>query len=231
MGTDVRSAADEAVAILSDLLEQEPSNREYRLELARAHRRVASLGRLGNDRSTAVAALAAAIDQLTRLVQDSPRSPVYRFELATTLCVRVSGNRIEQAVRSARAVSLARELTGEYPGIAEYQMLLATALQLRNAFRRGEPENEPALQEVVGIFRDLHRRYPEIFEYRLGLCVALRNLSVHQQRDDRQKAAATAREAIALLQSIGSDGQLGPDHRRIVQALLARLAEQTRPPE
>lgn len=225
---EARRAATEAVAILSALSAEDPSNRTYRLELARAHRRSIDAFRIGGSRDEAAQALAAAITQLQWLVDDSPNSPVYRYELATTLCVRLSGNRIEHAVRVSRAVSLARELTRDYPGIPEYRALLASALTQRNNLKRGTAESREGWEEIVSIYRELHRQFPDTFAYRLSLVVALRNLAGAEERENPMAARQTIKEAVKLLKSESDAEELGRDQQRIVDVLLRQLREYDR---
>tara|TARA_R110002072_G_scaffold303036_1_gene491661 strand:+ start:7140 stop:10337 length:3198 start_codon:yes stop_codon:yes gene_type:complete len=128
-----RASSDQSLALLNELLEQEPSRPDYRLELAIAWRNRATVARIINDPEMGKVAIASAIQHLDELARDFPEDPVYRFELADTLCLRPSRNPDNEAVdeflqRIRRAIVLCEDLVERYPNVPEYQALMGTSL-------------------------------------------------------------------------------------------------------
>lgn len=218
-------AVREATDILEELVKRSPTNREYRLELARAHRHSYSILRT---EEAQVHAVGEAIRHLEWLVEDSPQSPLYRYELAATLCNRVTRSKVAVVVGVLKAVRIARKLVESYPGVPEYQALLATALTHRNMHRsrREMVEKPPDWKEVVDIYRDLHRRFPENLVYRLTLASRLRALALSTALTDREEASELVQEALELLREPLKSSRF--EHNHIARVLQGRLNELAR---
>ena len=221
MGGEINTTAKEAVAILTQLVSEEESNRDYRLALARAQRNVGETSRDHNER---VAALQAAIKELKWLTDNSPNSPVYQFEYASTLCHRaLRGHRMLSEMRRRLATTIARKLVNDYPEVPEYKVLLAKAIT--QSFGRREDNNTEGWRETVQIYRGLHQEYPTSFVYALTLASHLRKLSNLVRTEDSGEARKLVQEAIRVLQKAKTAAS-GPEQRRIVDLLLGPLRRQ-----
>ncbi|NQV28518.1 MAG: protein kinase [Rhodopirellula sp.] len=125
--------SDQSLALLNELLADEPSRPEYRLALAVAWRNRVTVARFINDAQMGSEAITTAIQHLEELARDFPDDPVYRFELADTLCLRATRNddndpTAEQLQRVNRAIVLCEDLIENYPNVTEYQALMGTSL-------------------------------------------------------------------------------------------------------
>ena len=126
-------SSDQSLALLTELLNGEPSRPDYRLELAIAWRNRANVARIVNDPEMGKEAIATAINHLNELVRDFPEESIYRFELADTLCIRSSRNSDTESLtellqRVRRAIVLCEGLIERYPNVTEYQALMGTSL-------------------------------------------------------------------------------------------------------
>ncbi|MFK7819649.1 MAG: serine/threonine protein kinase [Planctomycetaceae bacterium] len=218
MGGEAHNASKQAVEILKQLVAEEESNREYRLALARAHRNVADSSREHEERLEAVTA---AITELKWLTENSPNSPVYQFEYASTLCHRIiRGQRVFSGARRHLATRIARRLVNDYPEVPEYKVLLAKSIS-QGFGRRDEPTAD-AWQETVQIYRGLREDYPTSFVYALTLASHLRTLSSVVRADSPSDARKLLEEAAAVLGEAG-EASSGPEQRRIADLLLGQL--------
>jgi serine/threonine protein kinase len=179
-----------AVAILDQLVSEEPANCEYRHLLALCYREnrrgrgpgaasqpagPENRGENGVDR---------AIEILESLVKQHPEAPQYRFDLSETYAMieglgpagrAVGPPAVEQRLR--KAMELSRQLTIEYPGVPEYRSAQAHVnhklAQVLRMTRRLD-QAEQADRQAVEIQAALAAEFPEVVTYRVWLA-AFRN--------------------------------------------------------
>jgi hypothetical protein len=179
-----------AVAILDQLIRENPANCEYRHLLALCYRegrrgrgpgaasqpvRPENLGETGVDRAIVI---------LESLVKQHPEAPQYRFDLSETYAMieglgppgRADGApAVEQ--RLAKAMELSRQLVIEHPGVPEYRSAQALINhKLAQVFRmaRRPDQAEQADRRAVEVQAALAGEFPEVATYRVWLA-AFRN--------------------------------------------------------
>lgn len=207
MRSELFTAAEEAVATLEQLVSSNPEQREYQLELARMHRnRAKLLAGMHEHEADAVESAEAAIENLTALANAAPQVPLYKYELATTLCGPVARNRVQRLVRVAKGVQLGRKLVADYPDVPEYQVLVANALTERYRGQRDNPDGHGAMTEVLNIYRRLHEKFPSSWVYTLTLATRLKQHASQEARADPAEGLKLVEEAIQVLETAGESG-------------------------
>ncbi len=172
--TALVESCDRCLQLLTELTAEEPSNSEYRLAMAHAHRNRAMIVRMRAESESAVASYQTAIDMLDQLARDFPRSPAFQYELADTLCITVqfantSLSDPTYAERVRRAVGICRTLVSAYPNMPEYQALMASSLSKQATIERRDGQLDQALKS-----------YENSVEYQRSLAVRFRSVSVYQ---------------------------------------------------
>lgn len=200
---EIREANEQALEILSELIESDADHSSYQLELSRAFQdRV----RLNRRTRTAREAFEKAKSILEDLVDKHPGNPAYRFELADLLChLEKSGAGDSNPYAATR---VARELVDSWPNVSEYQALYADA-QARTAMQRSpeKPGNRRRLEASVDIYRELVSRYPDYFAYKINFSQYLIFLgSQYAASDQPDRAEPFFLEAEACLESLQADG-------------------------
>lgn len=165
--TRIRRANENAIRILLELIEKNPENSTYQLELSRAYQDRVRINRQARDQKIAAHAFEQAKKILETLVEKHPNNPAYRFELADLLC------NLEKTPKSfsnpAAAARVAKELVEKWPSVSEYQALYANA-QARSVIQRlrDNPANRKRLEECVNIYRELVFKYPDYYAYKIN---------------------------------------------------------------
>jgi serine/threonine protein kinase len=232
-GSQVRRILDsyeQAVAILTELIAQEPSSGRFRLALAQCFRNRMAFSRMIGHRSLERESLEESIQYLDDLTRDFPNAPVYQFELADTLCLNVTrapGERdAEYEERVRRAVSICKTLMAAYPTFAEYRALMATSLSRLAAIHRSGGEIDVArstLLEALAIQRELTAEYDSVSSYRILYIYTVMSLRDLEATSGTPEAAEEFRKiAVDFLTR-----QLAKRESRAFRSILMRL----QPPE
>jgi tetratricopeptide (TPR) repeat protein len=182
-----------ACDILEGLVAEDATDRESRLALAQAERHRFVHYLLSRRMDAAAASFKTARNILEQLVDEYPKEPRYRVELADALSLagaRLSTLTEEQAEEYLqRAVDAAVQLATAFPSVAEYQALLASSYRnLARLHRRlGKLQQaESELERAEERLASLVTRYPEHEFYPLSL--ALTSLELAEAICDRGEA-------------------------------------------
>ena len=221
---------EQAVSILTELIDQEPSSGRFRLALAQCFRNRMAFSRMIGHRSLERESLEESIQYLDDLTRDFPNVPVYQFELADTLCLNVTrppGERdAEYEERVRRAVSICKTLTAAYPTFAEYRALMATSLSRLAAIHRSGGDiaaARSALLEALEIQRELTAEYDSVSSYRILYIYTVMSLRDLEATSGTPEAAEEFRKiAVDFLTR-----QLAKRESRMFRSILMRL----QPPE
>ncbi len=162
-----------ALAILEQLLAQDPTNAQYRLALARCHRNC--LPRVWREGQAAEVAtsLQTSVAILEQLAADFPATPRYSFELADVLSIDTpalweTDFGKEGRQRLERAERISRTLNSTYPHQPEYEILHANALYRLGLILRRHGQAELAmahLAEAAKRMQELSERLPDVPVY------------------------------------------------------------------
>jgi serine/threonine protein kinase/tetratricopeptide (TPR) repeat protein len=177
--SEAAEQCDQAIAVFSELVRNEPDKPSYALELVQSYRQAAAISiDLKPDRQQAVELLRRALEVQERLVRDYPKNTVYATELAAT-CHNLGGNYCDRfEFQKAepllyRAIELWEAISKEQPqntsvrsSIASTQSILGRlyrnwkrwdeaetfyrqALELRMALLRTQPDEAERKYEVA----------------------------------------------------------------------------------
>lgn len=232
------STSNQSLALLNELLEEEPSRPDYRLELAIAWRNRVTVARIVNDPEMGEESIATAIEHLEELARDFPDEPVYRFELADTLCMRTSRNKeknpsTESLERIRRAVVLCEDLTSSYPNVTEYKALLGTSLSRLGMLLQAQKDYEPAAdayQNAIALQQPLAERFSSMSLYQVAYLQSLWGLSeVRLIQQNKTAAIEQLDTAIQRLQILTGNS---PENRMLSRYLdtLRRRRNEISPP-
>ncbi len=233
-----RRSSDQSLALLTELLDDEPSRPDYRLELAIAWRNRANVARMINDPDMGKEAIATAIKHLDELARDFPDEPVYRFELADTLCIPASRNSDDEAAselmqRVRRAIVLCEDLIESYPNVTEYQALMGTSLS-RQAILLHQQDNFAAASEsfhqAIDLQQPLAVRFASVSLYQIAYLQSLWGLSeVSVKQNDPASAVGFLETAIDRLQILTTSTPQNRMLEHYLEKLRRRRGELTRP--
>ncbi|QDT70164.1 Serine/threonine-protein kinase PrkC [Planctomycetes bacterium MalM25] len=145
------AASDQAIELLTGLVDADPENDAYRDDLAIVHSNRGALAASGAHWDEAAESYGAAARELRRLAERAPRVPRRRSELAVALASR--GFVLAQAEAGkasdaafAEAEGVLRGLIAAYPKVEKYQTSLAALLNNRGvALRDSERLDEAAV--------------------------------------------------------------------------------------
>jgi len=214
----------EALGLLDDLCRSDPSNADYRLELAHCQRNHVLLALKETDISEAQRLLEATIRSFKALARDFPDVPQYQYELADVLCLQRPGRRGTAPVhaeRATEAVAIAKRLASAYPWMPNYQALLATALTRQASAQEDAgrlAEAEDCYREAVALYGSLTARRDSTQAYELGFAKALHGLGdALRNQGHLPEAREALTRALTLVESHGRSRH--PAYR----ALLGRL--------
>jgi len=228
------SYVDQAITLLGSLCQEDQSNGQYRLDLARNQTDRMRLNRLLGNQFEFEDALGKATEILEGLLEKSPDSSAVKYELASLyagslLQQSTDGNRLEEALR------IIQEVLKDHPAVPEYQSLYASLLA-RSAWAQpfaGDSPNErqfervengiAKLQQAIAIHQGLTDRFPDIPVYEINLLQAKVQLvdftSQFRRPEKAKQALADAMElAEKMLES-------GTSRAQVVRAMLERLRE------
>lgn len=238
---DDHSHLDQAIRLLRELIDDQPSISEYRYLLALCQReRSRHFFSEGADR---------AIEILEELTRDFPAVADYRFELSETYAMidvrRLRGDEWREAeARLKTALKFADALAREHPNVPDYAHArahtnhkLGTVLRRNAGERAGRPsridESEAHQRQAIKIQSSLVQQFPKAWSYRIWLSRMQESLAILLRDNRRFEQARTILEAsIAILdQTLEQKPELWFVHRslfdqnRILAEILDRLGE------
>ena len=234
-----RATSDQELALLQELIDAEPSRPDYRLALAIAWRNRVTVARIVNDSDMGKAAITTAIQHLEELALDFPNEPVYRFELADTLCIRSSRDSDEEVTaefqqRVRRAIALCEDLIDSYPNVTEYQALMATSLTRQATSLSRQKNFGPAaesFQQAIALQRPLAERFATVSLYQVAYLKSLWGLSeISLAQQDTDTAIGHLDTAIDRLQVLTNGDSKSRMLERYLEKLRRRRREVTTPP-
>ncbi len=233
-----RKTSDQSLALLTELLNDEPSRSAYRLELAIAWRNRATVARIVNDPEMGKEAIATAIKHLDELARDFPEEPVYRFELADTLCIRSSRSSDAETLtevlqRVRRAIVLCEDLIESYPNVTEYQALMGTSLS-RQAMLLHQQEDfglaAESFHQAIELQQPLAERFASVALYQVAYLQSLLGLSeISVAQNDPAAAVGLLETAIDRLQILTSNDPKNRMLEHYLEKLRRRRGELARP--
>lgn len=233
-----RKTSDQSLALLTELLNGEPSRPDYRLELAIAWRNRATVARIVNDPEMGKEAIATAITHLDELARDFPEESIYRFELADTLCIRSSRNIDTESLtellqRVRRAIVLCEDLIESYPNVTEYQALMGTSLS-RQAMLLHRLEDfglaAESFHHAIDLQQPLAERFASVSLYQVAYLQSLWGLSeISIAQKDSAAAVGFLETAIDRLQILTSNTPQNRMLEHYLEKLRRRQGELARP--
>ena len=202
---DRDEAIQQAVKLLRQLLERDPQDSAYQFTLAKAFRaeihQGGPRGRHGGDASAVRQAADEAIHILRGLIDRFPKSSVYTYELAVTLCR--AAQRIPDSEPGDRehhlqeALQLATQLVSAHPQVPEYRALLASAQRRLGGFahlRREPEEAEKRYRLALDMYRQLTSQIPSVSLYQVGYAQTLSESAEVERASGRQEIAVETLE-------------------------------------
>jgi eukaryotic-like serine/threonine-protein kinase len=218
------AANERAREILGELLKDAPENIEYRLAFVRSLRDQSRLARQTRDAKLSYQALNDAINQLVQLTEDVPDSPVFRFELADTLCTSLPFTSNLEAKRVTKAVKICSELVEEWPNVPQYRALLGNAmarLAQSQAKNKQPQEARTFLEKALVVQRELVKEFPSVAVYAIAMAQSCEQLAdLEKDRGNIETAQGLIAEAINTLEQWARNAE----NINAVQYLLDRLS-------
>jgi len=191
----------QAIELLTELIDQDPSSGRFRLALARCFRNRMAFSRMVGHGSMEHSSLEDSIRHLDSLVTDFPNIPMYQFELADTLCLKTARPRSERDAdyenRVHRSVSICENLISAYPTHAEYRALMANSLSRLAAIHRAGGDIEQARTswlQALELYRSLTSQYEDVSSYQVLFIHTLTSLADLEDTDGTVSAAVRFRK-------------------------------------
>jgi tetratricopeptide (TPR) repeat protein/energy-coupling factor transporter ATP-binding protein EcfA2 len=207
METFRKKLLDQARAYLNDFTKQKPSSREYREEMAQAHRRLGDINRLLQQNPDAAAEYQTAIAQFEALRQNYPADPGYRNMQAGAYNWLGEAERVletghaEAEKAYASAIGLEEDLCRSYPANALYKQNLARTHDNRGILRAatGNPtQSEADYREAIRLLDPLMD-----LQSRRALAHAYNNLAILLETQNRpDEAKSYYEQAISIQESV-----------------------------
>jgi tetratricopeptide (TPR) repeat protein/energy-coupling factor transporter ATP-binding protein EcfA2 len=195
---------DQARLYLNQFTQQKPGSREYREEMALAHRRLGDINRLLQQNPDAAAEYQKAIAQFQTLRQDYPDDPRYRDMQAGAYNWLGEAERVletghaEAGKAYAGAIGLEEDLCRSYPANALYRQNLARTYDNRGILRAstGDPTGSEAdYREAIRLLDPLTDP-----QSRRALAHAYNNLAILlEDRNGPDQAKSYYEQAISIL--------------------------------
>ena len=183
-------------------------------------------------------AIATAIKHLDELARDFPEEPVYRFELADTLCIRSSRSSDAETLtevlqRVRRAIVLCEDLIESYPNVTEYQALMGTSLS-RQAMLLHQQEDfglaAESFHQAIELQQPLAERFASVALYQVAYLQSLLGLSeISVAQNDPAAAVGLLETAIDRLQILTSNDPKNRMLEHYLEKLRRRRGELARP--
>jgi tetratricopeptide (TPR) repeat protein len=225
------SLIGEARTALGRLVEQYPANPDYRLDWVKC-----LLNRLnGLDRvspAEAARAFDEAMEQLRKLLAESPESPLYRGALAQVKAIRarqlIGRGNLPGAEKMLREVLAAREqLAADFPRVPEHRFQVGYAHSLLAGLYEQARQPDKAVrsgQACIAVLTRLVADYPAAGHYTVFLAEQHSILGLLQLRYNRQAdSEKTFRAALPLLRQV-LDDRVAPKRARALGGTCVNLA-------
>lgn len=204
--------AQQAVALLEQLVREYPSVPEYRHLLACCYRDAPPEG-LPRMRPPEETNTDRAVDLLRQLVADFPKAPDYRLDLCETLGRMMPAGRLGGAERGdatrerlREAIALSADLVAQYPNVPQYTASHAQYHdRLGMALAQGHdlPEAEKTHRKAVALQSGLVKQYPQVVAYSFWLSLMECSLArVLSERGDQAEARARLESATDRLEAL-----------------------------
>lgn len=199
---------DMVVDLLEKLRVQHPNDSQVRLLLAQAYRNRHYALRMRQDLTRANNDLQTAVELMTQLEEQDPKSPTYRFELADLLCIppatSFSQTPDEETIhRLERAIQISEQLLSESPTVPEYQALLGSALKKLAAIQYMAQKYDAArvqYRRAIELQKSLVMRYPSTRLHHVAYVNSLAGLAdVDKEQGQLGEARAGLERAIVVL--------------------------------
>ena len=201
-----------AIALLAELVQQHPTNPSYRHLLALCHReRSPQLTPHGRD--AALEALNQATEILTKLVEDFPHVPDYRYDLCETYAMLDVRGHLRSPDSSAvaernfrKALAISEKLVAENPYIPHYLASQAHIYHKLGAIlerTRRPQEAEQCYRKCSSVQSSLVSQFPDVPSYKLWLAQFRRTLAGSLlRRDELAEARALLEETTTMLSDL-----------------------------
>ncbi len=223
-GEAVAECYSEAMGLLQELCRGDPTNGEYRRELADCQRNRLLQALKNSDSVEAKRLLLSLVGSLEELTDDFPDVPQYQSALADALCLQLPGPRGVAPVsedQARRAVDIATRLSSTYPWMSNYQSLLAVA-HTRLGAAQGDAarldEAEKSYRAATEEFKALTERADSTDAYQIGYVKALHGLG-----DVLRKQGNPTESREVLLRAVEQIDSHGRSHQPAYRGLLGRL--------
>ncbi len=233
-----------ALALLEDLVAENPSNGDYRLTMARCYGHLWGASRFlraaeGPEDLQRIASHAEKAIRLTeQLVEDFPDNPQYRSELAFAYAITSHGlpmpserGRMQRMIgRLQKGVDMAQRLVETYPDVPQYRASLAAChVALANWLWAAGERDEAARsgRRAVEVARSLAERSPWLRRHPGMLPRALYvAVQIHRLRGEPAEVRPLLEELIAIQREwldLQSDPPQVPERLPEAYALLAEV--------
>jgi len=223
---DAEACLRDALVILSELVEEAPSQEEYRLALAECYGGLWGVCRFAERGQEAMEAKRQAITLLENLIAEFPDNPRFRQVLAWIYAVTSgfppTGEPEDAVAALQRAKALLEEVPVPYTEVPGHRRILAHVLQgLAEAyFESGQDDRvEEPLQTSTELFAALKEEFPDTKRHRggLGRCYYLQAV-VQNERGQPEAARQTLEQVLDTVGPI----EAPPHERSPMIGLLAR---------
>lgn len=228
-------AISQAIVLLTELVDEYPSETKYHVALARAYRDQSKVAARAGRSVDAEQAIKNSIDHLESLLSENSRSDSIRYELAKTLSSSEALS-LNQMMRILRADSLSETLLRQSPTLPRYQALRAHVLETLAWHRHRMGKTSPAekdLDAALELYDSLIKNSPDLLLYKTKKSQTLESFSDLKMRDgDRPAAIGYLQQAIAELQSSSRLSETSPIARLQLQRQrqkLTRISDPSRP--
>ena len=221
----------QAEQLLLDLVQQQPANVNYRIELSQCYRNAIRLQSIEGQFEQAEDSLQKAIGLLDQLVRDYPDNPQFLYHLADVLCLTVprpDAPSYAERERIVQASLMCRRLTSLFPNVPEYRTLMAGAWIKLADIQYDANELDAAQQnytQAAAGLNSLVQQSPDVFLYRLMYIRSLIGLSdLKRDRGQLDAAREAIETAIAAYEGHEKSRQENPVYWRLLRPLYLRQA-------
>ncbi len=228
-----KALLEQVLAFYQDILPEEGTDPQVRLETARLYYQVAEIQRFLGQWDKAIETYRRQADLLTSLLADDPTNVAYRRQLAASHRFRgfVHNDQAKMAealAAYADAAKLYEQLLQETPGETDIQAELANTL-LNTAVSLSTKDNRDEIERIYTRMMELNRAIVKAAPDRTGfqseLALGLEGQVVFLLATGRAaKALDMAREVLAIRQRLLARGDLGNTYVRYVARAHSNLA-------
>jgi len=227
---------EQALALLGQLVVEEPDNPDYRLALGRCYRSMLPAAWHEKDQTQATEMKQQAIDILDDLVVEHPDRAIYAYELADTLAMTAPVAALtslppDDVDHLDRAVQLARQLMRRYPTSHLYKALAGSLAKLAAHHSATDAFENAASQfeDCILLLRMLREEAPGNQVYLLTLARASRDYGeLLRGKESLDRSRSVLEEAITEYEAYRkTPGTRKPSTRLLVMLYHSLSATQT----